>query len=403
MTTIKLRLNKSKALKDGRYPLVFQLIHARRKRVIYTSHRLFEEEWIEGKERVCYLRNTVRTKVGVQSINTYLKEEKQKIGSIIRQLEKQFEQYTAEDVVVRYTEDYGRRSLFQYIDERIAQKRSSGKEGTASAYNSTRLSLLKYAGRNDVRMEEVNRPFMAGYEQYLSEHVSPNTACFHIRNMKALYNAAARDGYHPECEYPFTQIRTKPCKTVKRALSRDDMQRLVQLLLSEDSSKRLTRDMFLFSFYARGMAFVDVVFLKKENICNDVITYARHKTSQQLRIRLTPQLKTLIETYENASPYIFPILDESNEIHPLYAQYRLALRVANLRLKKIGALLGFEAHLTTYVARHTWATLAKEYGMPTAVISEGLGHTSEQMTQIYLKEFDGSVIDRANEIVSRLG
>ena len=161
------------------------------------------------------------------------------------------------------------------------------------------------------------------------------------------------------------------------------------------------RDIFLFSFYPRGMSLVDIVFLRKEHIFDNAIHYVRHKSSQPLRITITEPLAALIAKYDNDSPYIFPILRD-NAPFSHYDQYRSALARINRNLKRVGLKLGLTTPLTTYVARHTWATLAKQCGAPVAVISEGLGHASEKITHIYLKEFDSDVLDRINEIVTRL-
>ena len=157
----------------------------------------------------------------------------------------------------------------------------------------------------------------------------------------------------------------------------------------------------MFSFFCRGMSFVDIVFLKKRAISNGVIGYFRHKTDQWLQVSLTPQLRAILDKYDSDSAYVFPVLDGADDWQ-LHRQYRTVLERVNRNLKRLGSICGINAILTTYVARHTWATLAKELGTPTAVISEGLGHTTEKTTRIYLKEFDHKVVDKVNELVSQL-
>ena len=149
------------------------------------------------------------------------------------------------------------------------------------------------------------------------------------------------------------------------------------------------------------MSFVDMVFLKKENIKCNFIEYYRHKTQQLIRVSLTDQLKDIISRYRNDTDCIFPVIDDSSGLSP-YRQYRLALGKAERRLKQLGQRLGYEVELTTYVARHSWATQAKECGIPVSVISEGLGHTSEKTTRIYLKEFDQKVLDECDQLVAQL-
>ncbi len=148
------------------------------------------------------------------------------------------------------------------------------------------------------------------------------------------------------------------------------------------------------------MAFVDIVLLKKSNVCNGILTYSRHKSKQLIRIAVTPQMKEIMNRYETEGRYIFPILNSQYQSE--YKQYRLALGRINRHLKKIATMIDIKVPLTTYTARHTWATLARDCGAPVSVISAALGHTSEEMTRIYLKEFDVSLLDKVNSMVTNL-
>jgi integrase len=150
--------------------------------------------------------------------------------------------------------------------------------------------------------------------------------------------------------------------------------------------------MFMFSFYARGMAFIDLAYLTKENIQGEYIIYRRHKTGQELSIKLEICLKTIIDRYSHYSngTFLFPVLSESTQ------NYDSALRLHNIHLKKISGFMGLPKPLTSYVARHSWATLAKKKGISTQIISESMGHNSEKTTRIYLSSLDRSVIDDAN-------
>ena len=282
------------------------------------------------------------------------------------------------------------------------QKVELSRQGTAAAYRSTRSSLLHFTGQEKVAVSEVNAAFVRAYEKYLLKSgVCRNTVSFYMRNLRAIYNQAILDGEMEPSANPFQHVQTRPAKTVKRAMSRDHIRRLMQLPLEDAPELDFIRNLFMFSFYARGMSFVDMVFLKKENVKCNFIEYYRHKTQQLIRVSLTDQLKDIISRYQSDSDYIFPVIDESSDLLP-YRQYRLALGKAERRLKQLGQRLGYEVELTTYVARHSWATQAKECGIPVSVISEGLGHTSEKTTRIYLKEFDQRVLDECDQLVAQL-
>ena len=202
--------------------------------------------------------------------------------------------------------------------------------------------------------------------------------------------------------YPFRFLHSKPQHTVKRALGRDAMRRIAGIDLSDYPHLDMARDLFMFSFFSRGMPFVDMVFLKKSAVSGGVISYRRHKTNQLLHVEVTPQLAGLMEKYANESEWVFPVLRDAKDKQVQYRLYRVALERENRNLKRVGELCGLDTVLTAYVARHSWATLAKETGAAISVISEGLGHTSEKTTQIYLKEFDRRVVDQVNRKVSSL-
>ena len=272
----------------------------------------------------------------------------------------------------------------------------------AAALQSTRTSLATFIGLRMVHLQDLNGPFVRGYEEFLLRRgVCPNTVCFYMRNLKSVYYQALLDGYPMSPTNPFHYVRIKQAKTVKRALERDTLRRIVQADFSRFPHLDMARDLFLFSFFCRGMPFVDIVYLKKSDINNGVIGYRRHKTNQWLQIAVMPQLERLIRKYENPSSYVFPILTDSSmqEQHRLY---RLALERTNRNLKQVARMCDVPILLSTYHARHSWATQAKNTGAPIAVISEGLGHTSEKTTRIYLKEFDRSIVDAVNEKVSAL-
>lgn len=250
-------------------------------------------------------------------------------------------------------------------------------------------------------MLEIDLRFIRRYEDFLYNNgVAENTVSYYLRNLRTLYNQAVVDGYHPHGEYPFVKAQTRPAKTVKRALSREDLQALANLKLEDAPELKFARDLYLFSFYAQGMAFVDIVLLKKSDIYNGVLTYSRHKSKQFIRIAVTPQMQELMDKYETEGKYVFPIIRDNSSSE--YTQYRLALGRINRHLKRIAAMIDVKIPLTTYTARHTWATLARDCGAPVSVISAGLGHTSEEMTRIYLKEFDVSQLDKVNSIVTKL-
>ena len=403
ITSVKLMLNKSRILNNGSYPLVFQVIHNRRKKLLYTGYRMKEEVFDESEGKIMNGVGSTFTATEVVKMNRELRKMRNRIDTRIRQLERTREEFTVEDILAQSAFGTGKPQfyLLRYINAQIERKQELKKVGMAAAYKSTRSSLAKFISRPDVRMSEVDSAFVRRYEDFLySNGSSGNTVSYYLRNLRSLYNQAVADGYHPRGEYPFAKAQTRPAKTVKRALSRTDMQNLADLNLENEPELEFTRDLYLFSFYAQGMAFVDIVLLKEADICNGVLTYSRHKSKQLIRIAVTPQMQGLIDKYKTENEYLFPII--SGEYASGYQQYRLALGRINRHLKKIAVVADIKVPLTTYTARHTWATLARDYGAPISVISAGLGHTSEEMTRVYLKDFDVSMLNQVNSIVTNL-
>ena len=403
ITSVKLMLNKSRILNNGSYPLVFQVIHNRRKKLLYTGYRVKEEVFDELEGKIMNGVGSTFTATEVVKMNRELRKMRNRIDTRIRQLERTREEFTVEDILAQSAFGTGKPQfyLLRYINAQIERKQELKKVGMAAAYKSTRSSLAKFISRPDVRMSEVDSAFVRRYEDFLySNGSSGNTVSYYLRNLRSLYNQAVADGYHPRGEYPFAKAQTRPAKTVKRALSRTDMQNLADLNLENEPELEFTRDLYLFSFYAQGMAFVDIVLLKEADICNGVLTYSRHKSKQLIRIAVTPQMQGLIDKYKTENEYLFPII--SGEYASGYQQYRLALGRINRHLKKIAVVADIKVPLTTYTARHTWATLARDYGAPISVISAGLGHTSEEMTRVYLKDFDVSMLNQVNSMVTNL-
>lgn len=405
MATVKLKLNKSRALKDGSYPVVFQLLHQRKKEIVYTKYRMKENEFIPVFEKVSS-DNYADCKISRELHKTvrllYLQ---------IKRLEAIGDDYTVKDIAAAVAiKPAGKYILLDFIDSQIAWKKSMKKDGIAAAYRSTRSSLAKFIGSNQVKMSQINQRFVTCYKDFLScNGASENTEAYYMRNFRTLYNLAVKDGFVPKCDYPFKDICTKPCKTIKRALDKEQMLRLTQSGLESNPELMQSRALFLFGFYAQGMAFVDIIFLKWKNICGNSISYRRHKSKQTIQITITPQIQAILDEYginkENVDGYVFPVIKpvinpktDKNE----YEQYRVALGRTNRHLKTISENLGIAPSLTTYTARHTWATLAREYGASVATISTGLGHTKEEMTQVYLKELDQTNLERINGMINSL-
>jgi integrase len=209
--------------------------------------------------------------------------------------------------------------------------------------------------------------------------------------LRSIYNKAVRQGLCLQ-KHPFKGTYTGIDKTGKRAVDEDIILALKKMDLTQNVNLELTRDLFMFSFYMRGISFVDMANLRKSNVQNGYITYIRSKTKQQLSVRLEPCMQEIIDRYRSRTidDYLLPVFTPHNRSHTSQ------LRTYNKRLKRISEMLGLEKPLSSYVARHSWATIALRKEVPIEVISEGMGHENETTTRIYLASIGQSAVDEAN-------
>jgi len=223
-----------------------------------------------------------------------------------------------------------------------------------------------------------------------------------LRTLREIINRAIKEGLSEETAYPFKNIPIKSEQTRKRAVNREVIKKVEELDVSYDKNLKFYKDLFMFSFYNRGMSFVDLAYLKVKNIENGRLNYTRRKTGQLFSIKITPKAQVIIDIYcksKQPEDYLFQIIHrKENE----YQDYRNAMRFMNKELKKISELLNLDISLSSYVSRHSWATIAKKSGISTSVISEGLGHTTEEVTQVYLDSFENDVLDDANDLITNM-
>lgn len=402
MASVKLMLNKCRMHKNGTYPLVLQIIHLRRKKLVYLALNLKPEEFDEKKGRVRHCNGSKFTYAEQERMNKSLDDTKKKIESLIDQFDSANVSYSVDDLVIAFLKKPSKQNLISFIDKQIKQKIDLGKEGIAAAYQSTKKSLQLFINHEDVAMEHIDCHFVLSYRSFLQEKkLSDNTIRYYMRNFRTIYNLALAEGLSEKREFPFKNIRTAPRKTVKRALTLEQMQSIVNLNLSAYPELESARDYYMFGFFAQGMSFVDIVYLEKKNIIDGVIWYTRHKSKQLVRIKVSDKITELMKKYPSDSNYVFPLLDVTSS-HTKYSQYRKELAKINRNLKKVALMAGISVPLTTYTARHTWATLARECGASISLISEGMGHTTEEMTRVYLKQFDMSMLDKVNSMVINL-
>ena len=248
-------------------------------------------------------------------------------------------------------------------------------------------------------LEDIDSDMMLSFEAWMRNRgLTKNTTSFYMRIMRAIYNRAIERGLITSCN-PFKHVYTGIDKTIKRAISLNAIRKLKTLDLSTDPKLSLARDIFLFSFYTRGMSFVDIAYLRKNNLDGKKLRYRRRKTNQLLVIGWEECMQEIVERHHiTSSPYLLPIITQSDNerMQYIYAAHRI-----NRYLKILGEMIKLNIPLTMYVARHSWASIARDKHIPLSIISQSMGHESEATTRIYLSTIDHNEIDRANRAILR--
>lgn len=400
MVSIKLKFRaSSKAGKEG--SLYYQVIYNRMVRQISTPHKIFTEEWNPDIEDLIIKPPSSRLNY-LESINRTIRCDMERIHRIVSKWVNDGKVFTIDEIVETFHNQSSGNTLFAYMERMIAMYWKQGQYRTSETYSTTLNSFKRFRADVDVGLEDIDSGLMETYESYLKQNdLSPNTISFYLKHLRAVYNRAVDDELIMDRK-PFKRVSTAIEKTPKRAISLRNIKRLKALDCSHNPSRKFARDMFLFSFYTRGMSFVDIAYLQKKNLKGDVLFYRRKKTNQQLMIHWEGCMQEILKSYgaDTSSPYLFSIIKEPSN-NPR-KQYQNALFLINRHLKEIGKGLGLHQPLTMYCARHSWASIARDEGIPLSIISERMGHDSEKTTQIYLASLKTEVIDKANRKILKL-
>lgn len=397
MATIKVKFRASTLyLKEG--TLFYQVIHLRVVRQINTGYRVLPEEWNNDKE-VLILRNCdERRTVFLTGLKNQMTRDIIKLKTIICRLEGTGDSYTADRIVELFQNAVYSDGFIVFAQKLFAQLIQTGKERTAETYEIAWKSFMRFRAGSDLSFSELDSDLMVSYETYLkSRGLCPNTTSYYMRNLRAIYNRAVeKEKLIPQ--NPFKHVYTGIDKTTKRAIPMKTIREIQKLDLTLFPSKEFARDMFMFSFFTRGMSFVDISFLKKKNLQNGILSYRRKKTNQQLFIKWEKPMQKIIDKYQTEdSPFLLPIIKNVGQEER--RQYLNVSHTIDSRLKRIGQELNLPVTLTMYVARHSWASIAKSKKVSLSVISEAMGHDSENTTRIYLASLDTAAVDYANQLI----
>ncbi len=400
MATVKLVLFTSKKLKDNRHPVMLRITKDRVRKYFALGYSSFKEDWTIDEEtggRFNSKTNQYKLK------NKAMMKQLWKAEEIIHEFEADAIDWTLTTFKDKFlgTKSVG---VYDYIDYRISSLKEIGKIGNAKTYETMRSALKKFNSSKSLRFNEVTPSFLMKFEHHQRKRgVLDTSISVVMRTLRAVFNKAIKEKKCKQDYYPFNEYKISQLdhSTKKRAIPFEDIEKIIAFIPNPNTKQQLSKDLFLFSFYNMGMNFKDMALLKWENISNNRVDYKRSKTKREFSIKMLPPVIEILDYYKKHNPnsdYVFPILDDSyNTPEKIHNRVKSGLRRMNLHLKQIGDHYSLEIKLTSYVSRHSWATILKRRGIPTGIISEGLGHSSESVTQVYLDSFENKTLDKVNE------
>lgn len=393
MATVKVKLRPS-TVPGKAGTIYYQLTHLRQVKQITTKIHLHPQDWDSNKAQIIFTDSTSYL------LQCKIDRDLDRLKKIIYKIDAECANYTVNEIIEKFYQTTADYSITDFFTQQIQKLKNDNRRGTARNYSKTLKSLKAFMKNTDSTFNIVTEQFVESYNTFLIQRgVVRNTISFYMRIFRSVYNKAVTQKII-EQTFPFKNVYTGVDRTRKRAVTETVISQLLSIDLKKSKALQFARDLFIFSFYARGMAFVDIVYLKKSNIQNGYITYVRHKTGQELTIRIETRLQNIINQYEKKdSPYLFPILNTEDE-NKAYSQYEIALNYYNRQLKRLSKLLEPNINLSSYTTpRHTWATTARNKNVPLSIISAGMGHSSEKTTLIYLTKIDNSIIDEVNKAI----
>ncbi len=392
-------IRKDKINKDGTAPIHIRITQNRRSKYFATGIAVPLDAWDTENQRICPNYPTSST------MQIKINEKRLALEKQIALMEFMNDSVSIDSVSLEKQKLHDCR-LGDFFEKRISELESMGKIGTASKYKGC-LSLLKKCNPVNIEFSSISHDYLKKFIQYLSAKGNKdNSIATKLSVFKAVYYAAMKEGIFEPKQNPFETMQVGKYwkKTRKRAIEKDDIQKICTLEIPSNKavhSMSFARDIFMFSYLTAGMNFKDIAMLKWESIQGNRIYYNRNKTGKEMVCTLMPDAKQIIDKYssreDSEDNYIFPILNikAHKTEQQIYNRVHKVLGQVNHNLSVMGELLGLQVSLTTYVARHSYATVMKRSGVNIALISETLGHSDLKTTQIYLDSFENSQIDEA--------
>lgn len=386
---------RSKTLSNGEHPIMLRVCKGGKKKYISLGISVNPKFWDFEKNKP--KRNCPNREQLIKVIN----EQEQKYAEQILEFSVEKREYTPTTLIEAIVPVQKARTVGELFNEYIAQLKDEGRLGYALSVQQVYNSLLKYKGHLDIYFSEIDVNWLKAYESWLRCcKLADNTIGIRFRTLRAVYNLALAEGLVKADCYPFKKYKVSKLhkETAKRAITKEQVKQVIDYDVSEARFyKKLAVDMFAFSYLMGGINFTDMAFLTDKNVEGGRLVYVRQKTKKLIMLPLQEKAVEIMNRYRSSQrKFIFPILDERERtLRQIRNRIYDVLDNVNGYLKEIGKELGVELKISSYVARHSYATVLKRSGVSTSVISESLGHSSERVTQIYLDSFENKQLNDA--------
>lgn len=394
--SIKLKFRPSSVEgKEG--TLRYRIIKNRKVNWIGTEYHIMPSEWDDAEDKIILPSASTPRHAIVSQIKANIEWELKCLQMLAS---KGNNEYDVEKLIEDFRDQQNNKSsVFMYMQNRANSLNLLGKTRSSKACLQALSRFMRFRKDIDLLFTQIDSQMIQMFEAELKrDELEKNTISFYMRQLRVCYNIAVEDGL-TEDKRPFKRVFTGVEKTIKRAIPYSDIVKIAKQDLSNKPSLDFARDIFMFSFLTRGMSFIDMAYLKKSDVKDNRIIYRRKKTGQKLEIGWEKQMERIVEKYsaDNSSQYLLPII--TNNDVAVSIQCKNKLQQINRNLKKISKMLNLNINLTTYVARHSWASAARDMDVSLSVISEGLGHEDIKTTQIYLSVINTATIDKANQMI----
>ena len=392
METINVICYKSKKLSNGESPLMIRICKDGKKKYVGLGISANPRHWDFQKQ---HPRSNCPNYEKIKILIHRTVQEYREKAFCLKSNDRGFTANTLGDAIcIKKKAETVNDVFLEYIEQLDREGRNGYSKSVRQVYN----SLVKYNGHLELFFVDIDGCWLKRYEQSLRRKgLAENTIGIRLRTLKAIYNYAIEKGVANADKYPFKQYKESRLQqeTVKRALRKDDFERIINYV-GKDKYQQFAIDIFAFTYYIGGINFVDIANLTVKNIQDGQLVYRRQKTAKLIKLPIPQPAQLLIDKYHSDSPFLFPIYNTTH-ITTQQKENRLhkVITKVNTRLKMIGKELDLSIPITTYVARHTQATVMKRAGVPTSVISQIMGHSSEKVTQIYLDRFDNEQVNEA--------